>query len=52
IAFMGGFAVHAIAKSINSAISGGLHYALAFIPAQILHMTIFISLLWMNIHWF
>ncbi|EMY2550034.1 Mg2+ transporter-C, MgtC family protein, partial [Acinetobacter baumannii] len=47
-----GFAVHAIAKSINSAISGGLHYALAFIPAQILHMTIFISLLWMNIHWF
>ncbi|WP_228136349.1 hypothetical protein, partial [Acinetobacter baumannii] len=26
--------------------------ALAFIPAQILHMTIFISLLWMNIHWF
>ena len=52
IAFMGGFAVHAIAKSINSAISGGLHYALAFIPAQILHMTIFIGLLWMNIHWF
>ncbi|MFI7939878.1 hypothetical protein ACFMJC_21390, partial [Acinetobacter baumannii] len=30
----------------------GLHYALAFIPAQILHMTIFIGLLWMNIHWF
>lgn len=52
IAFMSGFAVHAIAKSINSAISGGMRYALAFIPAQILHMTIFISLLWMNIHWF
>ncbi|MFW1836785.1 Mg2+ transporter-C, MgtC family protein, partial [Acinetobacter baumannii] len=52
IAFMGGFAVHAIAKSINSAISGGLHYAVAFIPAQILHMTIFIGLLFMNIHWF
>ncbi len=52
IAFMSGFAVHAIAKSINSAISGGMRYALAFIPAQILHMTIFISLLWMNLHWF
>jgi uncharacterized membrane protein (DUF4010 family) len=52
IAFMGGFAVHAIAKSINSAISGGLPYALAFVPAQLIHMTIFITLLWLNIHWF
>ncbi|UGQ27393.1 MgtC/SapB family protein [Acinetobacter calcoaceticus] len=52
IAFMGGFAVHAIAKSINSAISGGLTYALAFVPAQLIHMAIFISLLWLNIHWF
>ncbi|MGB8809973.1 MAG: DUF4010 domain-containing protein [Acinetobacter calcoaceticus] len=52
IAFMGGFAVHAIAKSINSAISGGLPYALAFVPAQLIHMAIFITLLWLNIHWF
>lgn len=52
IAFMGGFAVHAIAKSINSAISGGLPYALAFVPAQLIHMAIFIALLWLNIHWF
>ncbi|MHC6185641.1 MgtC/SapB family protein [Acinetobacter sp. X9] len=52
IAFLGGFAVHALAKSVNSAISGGLRYALAFVPAQLIHMTIFITLLWLNIHWF
>ncbi|MDO7534923.1 DUF4010 domain-containing protein [Acinetobacter pittii] len=52
IAFLGGFAVHALAKSVNSAISGGLRYALAFVPAQLIHMAIFITLLWLNIHWF
>lgn len=52
IAFIGGFAVHALAKSVNSAISGGLRYALAFVPAQLIHMAIFITLLWLNIHWF
>ncbi|WP_044424061.1 MgtC/SapB family protein [Acinetobacter pittii] len=52
IAFLGGFAVHALAKSVNSAISGGLRYALAFVPAQLIHMAIFITLLWLNIHWY
>lgn len=52
IAFLGGFAVHALAKSVNSAISGGLRYALAFVPAQLIHMAIFITLLWLNIQWF
>lgn len=52
IAFLGGFAVHALAKSVNSAISGGLHYALAFVPAQLIHMGILITLLWLNVHWF
>lgn len=52
IAFLGGFAVHALAKSVNSAISGGLRYALAFVPAQLIHIAIFITLLWLNIHWF
>ncbi|MCG5225409.1 MgtC/SapB family protein [Acinetobacter pittii] len=52
IAFLGGFSVHALAKSVNSAISGGLRYALAFVPAQLIHMAIFITLLWLNIHWF
>ena len=52
IAFMAGFAVHAIAKSVNSVISGGSAYAVAFIPAQLVHMAIFIALLWFNVHWF
>lgn len=42
-----GLAAHAIAKSINAAITGGFKFFIAFAPAQILHMTILImSLLW------
>ena len=45
-ALMLGLSAHAVAKSINAWISGGLRYALAFIPAQLLHMAILVGLLW------
>ena len=41
-----GMAAHAIAKSINAGLTGGGKYALAFAPAQILHMLVFILILW------
>ncbi len=45
-AIMLGLATHAIAKSINAGISGGVRYALTFIPAQLIHMGILVGLLW------
>jgi uncharacterized membrane protein (DUF4010 family) len=45
-----GMAAHAIAKSVNAALTGGHQYALAFAPAQILHMLVFIGLLWWMIY--
>jgi uncharacterized membrane protein (DUF4010 family) len=50
IALMIGLAAHALAKSINAALTGGYKYALAFIPAQIIHMTVLIIMLWMQQH--
>ncbi len=41
-----GLAAHAISKSINAAISGGLKFALYFAPVQILHMAVLIGVLW------
>lgn len=37
IALMIGLAAHALAKVINAALTGGYKFALAFIPAQIIH---------------
>lgn len=48
-AFILGLATHAIAKSVNALLTGGLKYALAFAPIQILHMGVLITLLWWNI---
>ena len=48
IALMIGLAAHALAKSINAALTGGYKFALAFIPAQIIHMTVLIIMLWMQ----
>ncbi|OAL81706.1 Mg2+ transporter-C, MgtC family protein [Acinetobacter sp. SFB] len=45
-AMMLGLGAHAISKSINAAISGGLKFALYFTPVQILHMTVLIGILW------
>jgi uncharacterized membrane protein (DUF4010 family) len=50
IALMIGLAAHALAKSINAALTGGYKFALAFIPAQIIHMTVLIIMLWMQQH--
>lgn len=44
--FMGGMLIHAIAKSINSALTGGKAYARDFIPVQIIHMLVFVILMW------
>ncbi|MOA67686.1 hypothetical protein D3C78_1949690 [compost metagenome] len=41
-----GLAAHAVSKSINAAISGGLKFALYFAPVQILHMAVLIAVLW------
>lgn len=41
-----GMAAHAIAKSVNAALTGGRKYAFAFAPAQILHMLVFVASLW------
>ena len=45
-AMMLGLAAHAVSKSINAAISGGLKFALYFAPVQILHMLVLIAVLW------
>ena len=45
-AMMLGLGAHAVSKSINAAISGGLKFALYFAPVQILHMAILIGVLW------
>lgn len=50
IALMIGLAAHALAKSINAALTGGYKFALAFIPAQIIHMTVLIIMFWMQQH--
>lgn len=47
-AFIFGLATHAIAKSVNAALTGGMQYFIAFAPIQILHMMVLIGLLyWM-----
>ena len=46
LALLLGLATHAISKSINAAITGGFQYALAFVPTQILHMTVLIILIY------
>ena len=48
-AFISGLATHAIAKSINTLLTGGLKYASVFAPIQIFHMTMLITLLRWNI---
>jgi len=49
LAFILGLATHAIAKSINAALTGGFKFALIFVPIQIFHMAVFIALLWAGI---
>lgn len=46
LALLLGLMAHAISKSINAAITGGFQYALAFVPTQIVHMTILIILIY------
>lgn len=46
LALLLGLATHAISKSINAAITGGFQYALAFVPTQIIHMTVLIVLIY------
>ena len=46
LALLLGLATHAISKSINAAITGGFQYALAFVPIQIIHMTVLIVLIY------
>jgi len=41
-----GLAAHALAKSVNSGLSGGFKYAMYFVPVQILHMAVLIGILW------
>ncbi|WP_347473930.1 MgtC/SapB family protein [Acinetobacter thermotolerans] len=41
-----GLAAHAIAKSVNAGLTGGLKYVLYFAPIQILHMAVLIGILW------
>jgi uncharacterized membrane protein (DUF4010 family) len=41
-----GLAAHALAKSLNSGLSGGFKYAMYFVPVQILHMAVLIGILW------
>lgn len=48
IALMAGLCAHAISKSINAGLTGGYKYALAFVPAQILHMAILVILVWVS----
>lgn len=45
MAFILGLATHAIAKSINAALTGGAKFALIFAPIQIFHMAVLIALL-------
>ncbi|GAB02124.1 MULTISPECIES: DUF4010 domain-containing protein [Acinetobacter] len=49
IALMVGLLAHSISKSINASLTGGYRYALAFVPAQIVHMGILAILLWFGI---
>jgi hypothetical protein len=37
-----------MSKSINAGLTGGYKYALAFVPAQILHMAILVILVWVS----
>ena len=46
LALLLGLATHAVSKSINAAITGGFQYALAFVPIQIIHMTVLIILIY------
>lgn len=46
LALLLGLMAHAISKSINAAITGGFQYALAFVPTQIVRMTILIILIY------
>ncbi|MBY3625085.1 MgtC/SapB family protein [Acinetobacter sp. CUI P1] len=48
IALMAGLCAHAMSKSINAGLTGGYKYALAFVPAQILHMAILVILVWVS----
>ena len=48
IALMVGLCAHAMSKSINAGLTGGYKYALAFVPAQILHMAILVILVWVS----
>ncbi len=45
-AFILGLAAHAVAKSVNAALTGGKQYFIAFAPIQILHMAVLIGLLY------
>lgn len=45
-AFILGLAAHALAKSVNAALTGGKQYFIAFAPIQILHMVVLIGLLY------
>ena len=48
IALMVGLCALAMSKSINAGLTGGYKYALAFVPAQILHMAILVILVWVS----
>ena len=46
LALLLGLATHAISKSINAVMTGGFQYARAFVPIQIIHMTVLIILIY------
>ncbi len=41
-----GLGAHAVAKSVNAAVTGGFKFSLYFAPVQILHMAVLIGILW------
>ncbi|MBO3660987.1 MgtC/SapB family protein [Acinetobacter variabilis] len=41
-----GLGAHALAKSVNAALTGGFKFALYFAPIQILHMAVLIGIFW------
>lgn len=44
-----GLGAHALAKSVNAALTGGFKFALYFVPVQILHMAVLIGVVWWNL---
>lgn len=44
-----GLGAHAVAKSVNAALTGGFKFALYFAPVQLIHMAVLIGLVWWSL---